>query len=115
MALIPIEPGPAINFSAAALAGGDTFENDGTQFLLIVVTSARTMTIRNPRPGFQDYTQALPAGSNTSPRFEPLWWNDPSTGQVLVEFDNPVGVQLAPVRTGVIQADPDAPPAPGLF
>lgn len=115
MALLPTEPGPTINFVAAALSGGDTFRNDGTQFLLIVVTTARVLTIRNPRPGFNDYTQALPAGSNTSPRFDPLWWNDPLTGEVVIEFDDPVGVQLAAVRTGVILADPDAPPAPGLF
>lgn len=115
MPLIPVEDGPVPTFVPASV-GGDTFENDGTPFILIVVPGpdSRTLTVRNPHAGAADFVSVHAAGSSTTARFDPLWWND-KTGQTEFEFDDPAGVVVSVIRTGVIQADPSAPPALGLF
>ena len=116
MPLIPVSDGPVPTFVAPS-AGADTFENDGTPYILIVVPGpgVRTLTVRNPHAGATDFVAVHAPGSSTTARFDPLWWNDPKTGRVEFEFDDPIGIAIAVIRTSVIQADPSAPPAPGLF
>ena len=112
MALIPSQGGPALVFVAATAS--DQYENSGAEQIALIVTTPRTITVTTPHGGVEDYSDALPAGSIILPRFDPVWWND-SQGRVTFSFDDPAGVSVAIMLSGVIQSDPTAPPLRGLF
>lgn len=110
-------PGVSPVFSGVSGAGGDTFKNAGDVLLLVQVEGGaeRTLTVRTPHPGRLDYTETRSSPSWMTSRWDPLWWNDPATGLLTFEFDDPTGVSVAAVRFGVIGADPGSVPEPGLF
>lgn len=116
MAELPIQdqnPSVAPVFTAAD-AAGDEFGNDGTGVIFVIGGAGRTITVQSPHPGQADYARVLPTASTIMPRFDPVWWND-RDGHLHLSFDDVAGVQVAVLRMGVIQADPDAAPLPGLF
>ena len=82
--------------------------------IFIIGGAGRTITVSSPHPGQSDYTRLLPTASTIMPRFDPVWWAD-RAGHTQFSFDDAAGVQVAVLRIGVIQADPEAAPLPGLF
>lgn len=120
MAVLPVQIGlPATSpaFTSAS-AGGDEFANDGAPFLLITTIANRNLIIDSPHPSLPDLSIPILAGSAISNRFDPLRWNDPATGRVRFSFDNPVGVNVAAVKTTVLTFSPGTGPTdppPDLF
>lgn len=112
MAVIPVQissPAIAPTFVAAS-SGGDEFANDGSAFLLITSVASRNLVIESPHAALPDITIAIVAGSTISNRFDPLRWNDPSTGRVRFNFSNHVGITVAAVKTVVLEFTPGTSP-----
>jgi hypothetical protein len=115
MADLPIQMVHNPVFVSASLSGGDTYDNNGAEFLLLVLADVRTITITSPYVERTDYSIVYSQQSIIAPRFDPLWWNDPVTGRIHFEFNDPTGVQVAAVRSTIIASDPNAAPLSGLF
>lgn len=111
MALLPVQSGgPGISpVYVGAGVSGDEVQNDGSVFLLLTATAARSLIVDSPHAGLHDYTFAFGPGGAISARFDPLRWNVLSTGRLAFHFDNPVGVTVAAVRIVLIGFDPTMP------
>lgn len=107
MAILDVQtsaPGLSPNFSVAT-ATGDAYPNDGQQFLLMDLPTVRRLIVESPHAGLPNYEQYFGPGFSMSPRFDPLRWNDPSTGRVIFRFNDVDGVSVAVARAGVVGFD----------
>lgn len=109
MAILTVQedaPGLTPNFVAAGM-DGDSFSNNGSAFIFMDTPAVRRLIVESPHAGLPDFEQDYGPGVAQSPRFDPLRWNNQTTGRLAFHFNTPSGVTIAVVRVGIVGFDPD--------